>query len=58
MAEVSNWRIEELQSIEGALVQPVCNQLEARSAGGFPRQRGTPRVFNDDREGMGTQIST
>lgn len=26
---VSNWRIEELQSIEGAAVQPVCNQLEA-----------------------------
>lgn len=26
---VSNWRIEELQSIKGAAVQPVCNQLEA-----------------------------
>ena len=30
LAKVSNWRIEELQSIEGAQVQPVCNQLEAR----------------------------
>ena len=30
-AEVSNWRIEELQSIEGAAVKPVCNQLEVRN---------------------------
>lgn len=53
MAEVSNWRIEELQSIEGAAVQPVCNQLEVRNW--FPlKQRGTPRMCSNDREQTGT----